>query len=227
MDPVIKDILEVATAEFAEHGFAGARVDAIAAKTRTSKRMIYYHFGSKNGLYEAVLSYAYDGIQTSWALPNLEDLSPMQALACYAQYVYCAHAHHPAFVRLVMGENMLGGKTVKRLTRIRESGLAGLNTLEGILARGRADGSMRGDVRSFDVYANLVGMSFHFVSNRATFSSIFESGLKPDDVQAARERSIVDTILRQVSSGLQISEPVMPDTRSQPARDGVATRRRK
>jgi hypothetical protein len=106
-----------------------------------------------------------------------------------------------------MGENMLGGKSVKRLARIRESGLAGLNTLEGILARGRADGSMRDDVRAFDVYANLVGMSFHYVSNRATFSAIFESGLRPDDVQAAREQSIVDTILRQVSAAL--SQPAV------------------
>ena len=48
-------ILEVATTEFADKGLSGARIDAIASATQTSKRMIYYYFGSKEGLYVAVL----------------------------------------------------------------------------------------------------------------------------------------------------------------------------
>ena len=50
-----EDILAVAGEEFAEHGLSGARVDAIAARMRTTKRMIYYYFGSKERLYLAVL----------------------------------------------------------------------------------------------------------------------------------------------------------------------------
>jgi len=49
------DILAVATEEFATYGLSGARVDAIAERTRTSKRMIYYYFKGKEGLYRAVL----------------------------------------------------------------------------------------------------------------------------------------------------------------------------
>ncbi len=48
-----RDILREARIEFAEKGFAGARVDQIGARTATAKRMIYYHFGSKEGLYVA------------------------------------------------------------------------------------------------------------------------------------------------------------------------------
>ena len=59
MDPVIRNILEVALSEFAENGMAGARIDTIASRTSTSKRMLYYHFGSKEGLYAAVLDHAY------------------------------------------------------------------------------------------------------------------------------------------------------------------------
>ena len=60
-DRTQREILEVATQEFAEHGFAGARVDEIAARTRTTKRMIYYYFGSKERLFVAVLERAYAG----------------------------------------------------------------------------------------------------------------------------------------------------------------------
>jgi len=54
-DATKANIIEVATREFAENGLDGARVDEIADKTRTSKRMIYYYFDSKEGLYQAVL----------------------------------------------------------------------------------------------------------------------------------------------------------------------------
>src|SRR5580704_10850525 len=50
-----RNIVEVATREFAQKGYGGARVDAIAERTRTSKRMIYYYFGGKEGLYLVVL----------------------------------------------------------------------------------------------------------------------------------------------------------------------------
>ena len=59
-----RDIIDVATEEFAGKGFSGARVDRIAARTRTSKRMIYYYFGGKEGLYIAVLEEAYRRIRT-------------------------------------------------------------------------------------------------------------------------------------------------------------------
>lgn len=49
-------LLEAAAAEFAELGIAGARVDRIAAAARTNKAQIYHYFGSKDGLFEAVLA---------------------------------------------------------------------------------------------------------------------------------------------------------------------------
>ena len=59
-----RNIIEVATAEFANKGFSGGRVDDIAARTKTSKRMIYYYFGGKEGLYIAVLEAAYRSIRS-------------------------------------------------------------------------------------------------------------------------------------------------------------------
>src|SRR5436190_455284 len=48
-------ILLAAAGEFATRGFAGARVDRIARLARVNKAMLYYHFGSKQGLYDALL----------------------------------------------------------------------------------------------------------------------------------------------------------------------------
>jgi AcrR family transcriptional regulator len=54
-----EEILDVAVREFSRQGFSGARVDEIAAQTRTTKRMIYYYFGGKEQLYIAALEQAY------------------------------------------------------------------------------------------------------------------------------------------------------------------------
>jgi TetR/AcrR family transcriptional regulator len=48
-------ILSAAALEFAERGFAGARVDRIARRARVNKAMLYYHFGSKQELYRTLL----------------------------------------------------------------------------------------------------------------------------------------------------------------------------
>ena len=68
-----RGILDAAFAEFAAKGLAGARVDEIAARTRTTKRMIYYYFGSKEGLYAAVLEEHYAGIRDSEHALGLEE----------------------------------------------------------------------------------------------------------------------------------------------------------
>jgi AcrR family transcriptional regulator len=74
------DILAVATEEFATYGLSGARVDAIAKRTRTSKRMIYYYFKGKEGLYRAVLEKAYSEIRSIDSQVGLEDVEPVEAI---------------------------------------------------------------------------------------------------------------------------------------------------
>jgi AcrR family transcriptional regulator len=197
-DPVVRDLLEVAVQEFAAHGLAGARVDGIAARTATSKRMLYYHFGSKEGLYTAALAHAYECMRATPQPAHLHTLPALAALRVYVGHVFDTHAQHPEFVRLVMGENLLGGRFISQDQSIRLGNLKNLEALEQILRRGQQEGEVRADVDSTQVYANLVGLAFHFVSNRATFSVLFEQGLPPEQVAAQRRAAIIETIDRQV-----------------------------
>jgi len=200
VDPVVEDILTVAVNEFAEHGFAGARVDAIAARMRTSKRMLYYHFGSKESLYAAALAHAYQRVRESHEQPDFGRMTPAQALRSYVGHAFDVHLGNPAFVRLVMGENLMGGRFVRGSDVAQQVNRQGLEQLRCILERGQHEGTMRGDVQALDVYANIVGLSFQFVSNRSTFSAIFEQDLDAEAVAAARRMAIIDTIERQVSA---------------------------
>src|SRR6201999_2013194 len=100
------EILEVATREFAEHGLSGARVDEIAERTRTTKRMLYYYFGSKEGLYTAVLERAYARIREAERGADVEHLEPVAAIRRLAELTFDHHEAHPDFIRLVSIENI-------------------------------------------------------------------------------------------------------------------------
>ena len=92
-------IIAVATAEFAAKGLAGGRIDAIADATHTSKRMIYYYYGSKEGLYLAVLEDAYRRIRATEAELHLADLSPIEALKALVGFTFDHHHSNQDFIR--------------------------------------------------------------------------------------------------------------------------------
>ncbi len=104
------EILDVATREFAEHGYSGARVDEIAERTRTTKRMLYYYFGSKEGLFVAVLERAYAAIRAAEREVDVEHLDPVAAIRALAELTFDHHEAHPDFIRLVSIENIHRGE---------------------------------------------------------------------------------------------------------------------
>ena len=100
------ELLDVATAEFARNGYSGARVDEIAARTRTTKRMIYYFFGGKEKLYIAVLERAYEGIREHERRLELTHLSPTEAVRRLIEFTFDYQESHPEFIKLVSIENI-------------------------------------------------------------------------------------------------------------------------
>ena len=99
------DILEAAEVQFAKRGYAGTTIDSIAAKTRRSKRMVYYYFNSKSTLYVAVLENAYARIRAAEANVNLTEDDPRQSLKNLVNFCFDFHFEHPTYVKLIMSEN--------------------------------------------------------------------------------------------------------------------------
>src|SRR3954471_21738849 len=90
-DRTRQEILDVATEEFARNGFSGARVDDMADRMRTTKRMIYYYFGGKQGLYAAVLEAAYRRIRSEDQRTEAAPLDPPAALRRVAELTFDHH----------------------------------------------------------------------------------------------------------------------------------------
>ena len=139
------DILAVATEEFATYGLSGARVDAIAKHTRTSKRMIYYYFKGKEGLYRAVLEKAYSEIRSIDSQVGIEDAEPVEAIRKIVDITFDYDETHPFFISLVAVENVHRGRNIAKLPSIKRSSASVIRVLNIILERGAKQGIFRKD----------------------------------------------------------------------------------
>jgi AcrR family transcriptional regulator len=189
------DILMVAMAEFAQHGLAGARIDEIAEKTKTSKRMIYYYFGDKEGLYLAALEAAYAKVRSGEENIDLEGFGPRDAMEALVRFTFAHHKSQPDLVRMVMNENVNHAVYLKQSDFVRDLNLRTLQRVERVLTRGQEEGVFREDVTPMFLHWQIQAQCFYNVSNRPSFSTKFGNELFTDEGQRMMCEMIVESIL--------------------------------
>ncbi len=190
------NIMEVAIVEFAEKGLAGARIDEIAAATHTSKRMIYYYFDSKEGLYLAALEESYRRMRAIEGEQNLDSLEPMAALRRLVEFTFDHHFSHESYIRLVISENMNRGQFLAQSTSIQQLNVPAISAIQKLYERGLASGVFRPGLDPIDIHASISALTFFNVSNRHTFGLIFKRDLRDPVVAGQRRASIVDMVER-------------------------------
>ena len=193
-------MLEVATKEFADKGLSGARIDEIAAATKTSKRMIYYYFGSKEGLYVAVLEDQYRRMRKIEAEQHLEDLAPEAALRKLVAFTFDHHYGNQDYIRLVMTENMERGQYLAQSKTIQELNVTAIQSVRLLYERGVAQGVFRPGLDPIDIHASISALTFFNVSNQYTFGLIFKTGKRSPEALSARRQNIVELIVRFVKA---------------------------
>jgi AcrR family transcriptional regulator len=192
------DILAVATREFADKGLAGARIDDIAEAMRTSKRMIYYYFGSKEGLYIRVLEEAYRKMREIESGLQLDDLAPEDALRRLVGFTVDYQIAHPEFIRLVMTENIHRGEYLAQSSAIQALNVPAIDGLRRVYERGLEAGVFRKGIDPVDLHMSISALSVFNVANRHTFSLIFKRDLDTPATLIARRDSIIEMIVRFV-----------------------------
>jgi AcrR family transcriptional regulator len=192
------NIIEVASEEFALNGLSGARIDEIAARTRSSKRMIYYYFGDKEGLYLAVLENAYRKVREGEAKLDIDGLSPLDAMRKLVEFTFDHHHKHEDFIRMVMIENIHHAEYLEKSKVIRQLNVTAIGTIEALYARGVKEGLFRPGLDPIELHWQVSALCFFNVSNRATFSKLFGRDLSAAKAQASLKRNSVDMVLRYV-----------------------------
>ncbi|WP_395605457.1 TetR/AcrR family transcriptional regulator [Pseudomonas sp. B16120] len=195
-----ENILQEAIVEFVQQGLAGARVDAIAERIHTSKRMIYYYFGSKEQLYVEVLEKLYGDIRNTETRMNLTALEPREAIRRLVEFTFDHHDQNVDFVRIVSIENIHNAEYVKRTETIKAMNSKILEGLGETLRRGAELGLFREGLEPLDVHLLINSFSFYRVSNRHTFSEIFQIELSDETIKQRHREMICESVLRYLQA---------------------------
>ena len=192
-------ILDAASDEFSSRGFKGASMDAIAARTSTTRALINYYFGSKEQLYLEVLEGVYSEIRNAERVLELDHLPPADAIRRIVEFTYNYYVEHEDFVRLVVAENQARGRHMQKFTSMRAVNRPIIDTLSGVLARGQAGGVFRRDVDAVDVHMAIAALGMFNVTNQYTFGEIFQRAMGAKGDVPRRRRMVVDIVLSWLS----------------------------
>ena len=188
-------ILAAATAEFAARGYEAASMDAIAARTQTTRALINYYFGSKEKLYLAVLERVYAEIRDAERELDLDHLPPAEAIRRIVEFTYDYYVGHEYFVRIVVAENQAKGRHMKRSAPLRTLNRRIVDLLTAVIARGQAEGAFRGDVDPVDVHMAIASLGMFNVTNQYTFGTLFQRDMGGKGDVARRRRMVSDIVL--------------------------------
>jgi AcrR family transcriptional regulator len=181
-------IVRAAIDEFAARGFKGASMDAIAARTDTTRALINYYFGSKEKVYLAVLEHVYSEIRHAEGLLDLDHLDPTAAIRRIVEFTFTYYLEHEGFVRLVVAENQARGTHFRKSKAMRSLNRPIIERLARVIARGQADGSFRAGVDPVQVHMVIAALGLFNVTNQYTFGAIFQRDMGTrGDVRQRRE----------------------------------------
>lgn len=188
-------ILAAAIDVFSSQGLGGARVDAIAARASTNKRMIYHYFGNKDQLFLHVLEAVYDHIRSHERELHLDDLEPEAAMRELVRYTFDYFVENPHFIRLLNNENLYEAVHLRNSPSIRDMHMPLTAQIKTILDRGVAAGVFREGVDPMQLYISIAGVGYFYLSNVHTLSAIFGRALGSVEAVEERRRHVIDVVL--------------------------------
>jgi len=197
-DRTREQILRAAMAQFAAHGFGGARMEAIAEHGGVDKKLIYYYFDGKDALFLAVLEQTYADIRAAEHELHLEASDPVQAIRSLVTFTWHYYLAHPEFLALLNSENMHRAGHLKRSRRIRQMNSPLIDVLADVLMRGERSGELKRGIDPMQLYISIAGLAYFYLSNNHTLSAIFGSELMTPAAHDARLAHMCDVILGYV-----------------------------
>ena len=199
-DRTREEILRGAMAEFAGHGFGGARMEAIAERSGVDKKLIYYYFAGKDELFLAVLEQTYADIRSAERELQLENSDPLAAIRALVAFTWRYYLDHPEFLALLNSENMHRAGHLKRSRRIRQMNSPLIEVLADVLARGEQSGAVQPGIDAMQLYISIAGLAYFYLSNNHTLSAVFGRELMTPVAREARLAHMCAVILGYVAA---------------------------
>jgi TetR/AcrR family transcriptional regulator len=190
-----ENILNAATAEFAEHGFDGARIDAIVRRANVSKNLAYHYFGGKEDLFLLVMERMYERMREHHADLQIKGSLPLDGMSQLIRHTFVHFLEHPEVISLLNSENLHKATHIKGSDRIRGLYAELTENMTDILARGERAGVFRKNVDPIDLYISISALGYFYLSNQHTLGTIFKIDLMESDRIRGREEHIIEMVL--------------------------------
>ncbi|WP_369656721.1 TetR family transcriptional regulator [Variovorax sp. V213] len=193
-----KAILEAARKEFSVHGLGGARLERIAVEAGVHKRLVYYYFQDKDGLFSAVLESVYEEIRDAQLYLDLKGMAPLAALRRLVEFTWDYYIAHPEFIIFLNSENLHKARHLAASPRIRALNSPLLQTLSDIVERGQKEGVFRAGIDPMQLYITIAGCAYFYLSNIHTLSVGFSCELGSQKMLTQRMLHIIDVVTAYV-----------------------------
>ena len=188
-------LLEVALVEFASRGFVGGSTERIAKAAGISQPYVFRLFGSKLQLFLAVLERAYEKIRGEEQNLNLTQVEPTEAIRRLIAFTWNYYIENPSFPILLNSENLHRARHLKQSARVRTLHSPFVATIADVLERGAKTGLFRAGVDPIQLYVSIAGLSYFYLSNNHTLSTIFDRDLMAPKAKLERLSHMTDLVL--------------------------------
>ena len=186
-------LLQAAMEEFAAKGL-DARIEDIAEAAGANRRMAYYYFGSKEGLYLASLEAAFfELVQVEQAI-DVDAMDPLAAIEALVLAKFEHYVKYPHYVEFLKIENVYQGRYLKLSKRTAEMRAPLISIIQRVLERGQAKGIFRKDVDPLDLYLSICALGFFVFSNRHTLGAIFKTDVISASALKRRRKHIIEMV---------------------------------
>lgn len=199
-------ILVAATQEFAKHGLGGARVDRIATRAKSNKRMLYHYFGNKDELFRITVENAYAQFRNAEAALQLDNMEPVAAIKRLVAFTWDYFLANPEFITLVNSENLHKAKHLKASKTTPDMSREFVGRMQSLLQRGEQAGVFRKGLDPVQVNISIAAIAFYYLTNRHTGAIIFERDMMSKDALATRLKFNTDTVLRMLCTAKEIAK---------------------
>jgi TetR/AcrR family transcriptional regulator len=193
-------ILDAAKREFAARGLKDARIEDVAVRAKANRRMIYYYFGSKDGLYLAALESVYGELMDEERNIDVDKLHPVEAIEEVVRLKIDHYVKHPEFIAFLNMENLYRAEHLKHSKRIRDFSAPFTEVIARVLKRGQRQGLFRSDIDPVDLYISICALGYLYFSNRYTLGVIFGRDLTTAAALRRRKNSVADMIISYLTN---------------------------
>jgi AcrR family transcriptional regulator len=181
-----KAILAAALREFAQAGFAGARIEKIVKAAKCNIRMLYHYFGDKKGLYMAVLESAYIDLRAREAELKIDFDRPLDGFLELQKFTFDYFEKNPRFEGLLRNENLQHGKFAAQSRVVTETAFPLRRTIERLIESGQSQGIFGPDLDPVQIYVTIAAMSRFHLANGYSLSATLNTDMSAPDWRRAR-----------------------------------------